>query len=245
MSRGYARRRVATFAHARAALALQASLIVGPRTQGRSMPVAGPGGTLRPWAPSVEQQLREVLGERVRSDSGTRALFTSDASLYRALPSLVVEPADVDELAAVVRICGETGTPLTMRGAGTSIAGNALGSGVVVTTRRSTASSSWTPTTATPWWSRASCSTTSMPRLHAARPARRPRSVHAQPLHHRRHDRQQRLRLALGRLGHHGAERPGPRRHPLRRLARPADQPWGASTTGRPRLARARRATGR
>ena len=69
------------------------------------------------------------LGDRVRSDLGARALFTSDASLYRALPSLVVEPADVDELATVVRICGETGTPLTMRGAGTSIAGNALGSG--------------------------------------------------------------------------------------------------------------------
>ena len=84
---------------------------------------------------SVEARLREVLGDRVRSDLGARALFTSDASLYRALPSLVAEPADVDELATVVRICGETGTPLTMRGAGTSIAGNALGSGVVVVTR--------------------------------------------------------------------------------------------------------------
>ncbi len=83
----------------------------------------------------VEERLREILGHRVRSDLGVRALYTSDASLYRVLPSLVVEPADLDELSAVVRICGETGTPLTMRGAGTSIAGNALGAGVVVATR--------------------------------------------------------------------------------------------------------------
>ncbi len=83
----------------------------------------------------VEQRLRQVLHDRVHADPGARALFTSDASLYRVLPSLVVEPADIAELAAVVRICGETATPLTMRGAGTSIAGNALGTGVVVTTR--------------------------------------------------------------------------------------------------------------
>lgn len=71
----------------------------------------------------------------MRSDLGTRALYTSDASLYRLLPELVVEPADLDELAEVVRACGESGTSLTMRGAGTSIAGNALGAGVVVATR--------------------------------------------------------------------------------------------------------------
>ena len=86
-------------------------------------------------APAVEARLREVLGERVRADLGSRALFTSDASLYRILPTLVVEPRDIDELTAVVRICGETGTPVHMRGAGTSIAGNALGAGAVVATR--------------------------------------------------------------------------------------------------------------
>ena len=83
----------------------------------------------------VESRLRDALGDGVRSDRGVRALYTSDASLYRALPDVVVEPASVDELATVVAICGEAGVPLTMRGAGTSIAGNALGSGVIVVTR--------------------------------------------------------------------------------------------------------------
>ena len=84
---------------------------------------------------AVEARLREALRDGVRSDLGSRALYTSDASLYRVLPGLVVAPADVEELARVVAICGETGTPLTMRGAGTSIAGNAIGTGVVVSTR--------------------------------------------------------------------------------------------------------------
>ena len=83
----------------------------------------------------IESRLRGILGDRARTDLGSRALYTSDASLYRALPTLVAEPADVGELAAVVEACGETGTSLTMRGAGTSIAGNALGAGVVVATR--------------------------------------------------------------------------------------------------------------
>jgi FAD/FMN-containing dehydrogenase/Fe-S oxidoreductase len=83
----------------------------------------------------LEARLRASLGDRVRSDLGERALFASDASNYRAVPSLVVAPADVDELGAVTALCGEAGLPLTMRGAGTSIAGNALGAGVLVVTR--------------------------------------------------------------------------------------------------------------
>ncbi len=85
---------------------------------------------------ALERRLRDVLGDRVQTDPGSRALYTSDASLYRVLPAIVVEPGDVDELALVAAACAETGTPLTMRGAGTSIAGNAVGSGVVVSTKR-------------------------------------------------------------------------------------------------------------
>lgn len=83
----------------------------------------------------LEPRLREILGDRVQADAGTRALYSSDASLYRALPTLVVEPETTEELAAVVRTCAEMGASVTMRGAGTSIAGNALGAGVVVATR--------------------------------------------------------------------------------------------------------------
>ena len=62
----------------------------------------------------------------------TRALYSTDASLYRVPPLVVVRPHDIDEVLAVVAACAETSTPLTSRGAGTSISGNAVGTGVVM-----------------------------------------------------------------------------------------------------------------
>jgi FAD/FMN-containing dehydrogenase/Fe-S oxidoreductase len=85
----------------------------------------------------------DLLAELARAGVGdadgsalTRALYSSDASLYRVPPRVVVRPRDVDELLATVDVSRRTGTPLTMRGAGTSIAGNAVGTGIVVDTAR-------------------------------------------------------------------------------------------------------------
>ncbi|MFL6268808.1 MAG: FAD-binding oxidoreductase, partial [Actinomycetes bacterium] len=61
-----------------------------------------------------------------------RAEYSTDASLYRVPPQVVAFPRDPDEAAAVVATCLELGVPLTARGAGTSIAGNAVGPGVVM-----------------------------------------------------------------------------------------------------------------
>jgi FAD/FMN-containing dehydrogenase/Fe-S oxidoreductase len=70
-------------------------------------------------------------------DSGlARALYSSDASLYRVLPRVVVRPRHADEIVAALDVCRILGVPLTMRGAGTSIAGNAVGPGVVIDTSR-------------------------------------------------------------------------------------------------------------
>ncbi len=77
------------------------------------------------------QGVPDVDGSRL-----ARALYSTDASLYRVVPQVVVRPRHVDELVATVAVARETGTPLTMRGAGTSIAGNAVGTGIVVDTSR-------------------------------------------------------------------------------------------------------------
>ncbi|HEX2704304.1 MAG TPA: FAD-binding oxidoreductase, partial [Candidatus Lustribacter sp.] len=61
-----------------------------------------------------------------------RALYSSDASLYRIPPLAVVRPRHRDEVAAVLSVCRDLGVPVTARGAGTSIAGNAIGPGVVL-----------------------------------------------------------------------------------------------------------------
>ena len=65
-----------------------------------------------------------------------RALYSTDGSLYRVHPRVVVRPRHAEEVAAALAVCREHGVPLTARGAGTSIAGNAVGPGVVLDTSR-------------------------------------------------------------------------------------------------------------
>ncbi|MFF1376563.1 FAD-binding and (Fe-S)-binding domain-containing protein [Streptomyces sp. NPDC058308] len=55
-----------------------------------------------------------------------------DASNYRRVPAAVVAPRDADDVAAALAVCREHGVPLVPRGAGTSIAGQATGAGVVL-----------------------------------------------------------------------------------------------------------------
>src|SRR5215211_7297164 len=71
-------------------------------------------------------RLRRSIRGSVAADLGTRALYASDASNYRVVPAAVVAPATTEELATVVGMAADAGVPITMRGAGTSIAGNAL-----------------------------------------------------------------------------------------------------------------------
>jgi FAD/FMN-containing dehydrogenase/Fe-S oxidoreductase len=68
----------------------------------------------------------------VLADHTTRAAFSSDASLYRVLPAAVVRPRDVNDVHTLLRVCRHEGVPVTARGGGTSVAGNAVGTGVVV-----------------------------------------------------------------------------------------------------------------
>ncbi len=75
--------------------------------------------------------LREVGASRL-----DRSLYSSDASLYRVEPLAVARPRHTDEVVAALDACRSLGIPVTMRGAGTSIAGNAVGPGVVLDTSR-------------------------------------------------------------------------------------------------------------
>ena len=76
------------------------------------------------------------LAEIVDASTLTRALYSSDSSLYRVAPQAVAHPRTTDELVTLVRAALETGTPITARGAGTSCAGNAVGPGLVIDTSR-------------------------------------------------------------------------------------------------------------
>jgi FAD/FMN-containing dehydrogenase/Fe-S oxidoreductase len=68
----------------------------------------------------------------VDASARRRAEYSTDASLYRVVPQVVVFPRARDEIAAIVDVARGLGVPITARGAGTSIAGNAVGAGMVL-----------------------------------------------------------------------------------------------------------------
>jgi len=83
-------------------------------------------------AEALGAQLRHAGVADVRTDTTTRAAFSTDASLYRVVPLAVARPRDADDVCAALSVCRAEGVPLTVRGAGTSIAGNAVGTGLVL-----------------------------------------------------------------------------------------------------------------
>ncbi len=80
----------------------------------------------------LEAALRRAVRGEVGFDVTSRALTTMDASNYRRVPLGVVAPRDADDVAAVLEVCRERGVPVVARGGGTSIAGQATGTGVVL-----------------------------------------------------------------------------------------------------------------
>jgi len=80
----------------------------------------------------VVAELRRAGVTDVDDSTITRALYSTDASLYRVVPQVVVRPRSTEEVLATIAASRTTGVPLTSRGAGTSIAGNAIGTGIVM-----------------------------------------------------------------------------------------------------------------
>lgn len=78
----------------------------------------------------LEAKLRSVVSGDVRFDRLARALYATDASIYEIFPLGVVYPKSIEDVVAAVRECRAIGTPIIARGAGTGLAGGAVGEGV-------------------------------------------------------------------------------------------------------------------
>ncbi len=81
---------------------------------------------------TLARQLRQHTSGEVRFDAAARKLYSTDASIYQVEPLGVVLPKSAEDVAAVVQIAAEMEVPLTARGGGTSLSGQAIGPGVVV-----------------------------------------------------------------------------------------------------------------
>lgn len=83
-------------------------------------------------ATTVADDLRGVFRGALRFDVLSRGLYARDASFFHVEPWVVAIPQDVDDVAVLVRYCYEHNVPLVARGAGTGLAGESVGTGVVV-----------------------------------------------------------------------------------------------------------------
>ena len=81
---------------------------------------------------AVAAALRTVVDGDVDSSTRRRAEYSTDASNYRVVPEMVVFPRSTDDVVAARELLHELEVPVTARGAGTSVAGNSVGTGVVL-----------------------------------------------------------------------------------------------------------------
>jgi len=84
----------------------------------------------------LQRELERALEGEVRFDLVSRVLYATDASVYRIEPHGVVIPRTRQDIVRVVEIAGRHRCPITLRGGGTSQAGQAIGPGLVVDTSK-------------------------------------------------------------------------------------------------------------
>lgn len=82
----------------------------------------------------LRQLLARLKDHGIETDDSPRrrSEYSYDASNYRVRPAAVAFPRNVGDIRTVLRACSATGIPTTARGGGTSMAGNAVGDGVVI-----------------------------------------------------------------------------------------------------------------
>ena len=68
----------------------------------------------------------------IRADLTTRLLYSTDASIYQMEPSGVAFPKNQDDLCRVVEACAQQTIPILARGAGSSLAGQAIGPALIL-----------------------------------------------------------------------------------------------------------------
>lgn len=82
----------------------------------------------------IREGLKGIRGT-VHTGGDILRYYSVDSSAYQITPDAVVAPADCQDVAAVVGYAARTGTPVTVRGAGTGLVGSALNRGIILDMR--------------------------------------------------------------------------------------------------------------
>ena len=79
----------------------------------------------------VEQLMAHIQGDVLASDLD-RAIYSTDASMYRVLPRCVVAPRDTADIVQTLQLVHAHHSSIIPRGGGTSLSGQSVGTGVVL-----------------------------------------------------------------------------------------------------------------
>ena len=93
-------------------------------------PAVQPGETVNQGELAAALRAAGLAG--IETATRRRAEYSSDASNYRVVPEVVAFPRSADEIVAALTVCRDLNVPIVTRGGGTSIAGNALSTGLVL-----------------------------------------------------------------------------------------------------------------
>ena len=77
-------------------------------------------------------QLSQSLEGELLYDDLHKILYATDASAYRIPPIAVAIPKSVDDIVKIIRFAADNKISITPRTAGTSLAGQTVGSGIIV-----------------------------------------------------------------------------------------------------------------
>ncbi|MBS0560678.1 MAG: FAD-binding protein [Proteobacteria bacterium] len=89
-----------------------------------------------PGDPALADRLRREQRGAVLFDAASRGRYATDASIYQVEPVGVVVPETTDDVAAILAIAREHGTPVLPRGGGTSQCGQTVNRALVIDTSK-------------------------------------------------------------------------------------------------------------
>lgn len=78
------------------------------------------------------QELKQNFAGELRSDPASRALYSTDASMYQIAPLGVAIPANQEDLQAALELAAKYDLPVLPRGAGSSLGGQAIGEALIL-----------------------------------------------------------------------------------------------------------------
>ena len=80
----------------------------------------------------IQADLRGLVKGDVRCDDVFLQLYSTDGSIYEIRPQAVVRPRTLADVVAAVEYAAENNLPVHPRGAGSGLAGESLGGGIVL-----------------------------------------------------------------------------------------------------------------